>query len=832
MKKRIRPKVKEILENAIVEAESFDDTLVKPEHIFLSILMDDNNEGVDILKILGVDTIDLYQDVSDYLRHTDLIPRIANFKKPLPLSAESKKLIKSLELEAGVLNDEFIDVPHILLALLQTNSFITKKFESMGINYRKVKETLSGLKNKDIQNRAYSGDENIDDEESESYRKSRRKSESNKTPVLDNFCRDISKAVEKGEIDKVIGRGKEIKRMSQILSRRTKRNPILIGLAGSGKSALVEGIAQLIQSGNAPRTLHNKRIFSLELANIVAGTKYRGQFEERMKAILEECKANPDIILFIDEMHTIIGAGNAAGSLDASNIFKPALARGEIQIIGATTFDEYRENIEKDAALTRRFQQVIVNEPTVEETITILQKIKDKFEKHHRVTYTDQAIEDCVRFSDRYITDRALPDKAIDIMDEAGAAMSIDVEKPKKIVDLELAIVKVDEDKKSVVIKQKYEEAAALRDEEKQLRQSLENAMKEWGDELDNTIKTVDTETVAGIISMITGIPVKKMSTQENKNLLSLDKELMGKIIGQDHAVEKVIKAIKRSRIGIKNKNRPTLTALFLGGSGIGKTLLSKLLAKEVFGSEDALIRLDMSEFMEKHTVTRLIGAPPSYVGYEEGGKLTEAVRRKPYSVILLDEVEKAHPDVFNIFLQIFDEGHVTDSLGRKINFKNTIIIMTSNIGSKEVTQFGNGMGFGLGSASKQEQHNDLINKALKDKFRPEFLNRIDEIITFNSLSNENICKIVDLELLRVSNQIKEAGYILKYNKDVTEFIASVGFDPVYGARPIARAIQTHVEDVVTDEILNGNVKEGETINLSMDKEKKNVIIKGIKNKK
>lgn len=831
MKKRIRPKVKEILENAIVEAESFDDTLVKPEHIFLSILMDDNNEGVDILKILGVDTIDLYQDVSDYLRHTDLIPRIANFKKPLPLSAESKKLIKSLELEAGVLNDEFIDVPHILLAILQTNSFITKKFESMGINYRKVKETLSGLKNKGIQNRAYSGDENIDDDEAESYRKSRRKSDSNKTPVLDNFCRDISKAVEKGEIDKVIGRGKEIKRMSQILSRRTKRNPILIGLAGSGKSALVEGIAQLISSGNAPRTLHNKRIFSLELANIVAGTKYRGQFEERMKAILEECKANPDIILFIDEMHTIIGAGNAAGSLDASNIFKPALARGEIQIIGATTFDEYRENIEKDAALTRRFQQVIVNEPTVEETITILQKIKDKFEKHHRVTYTEQAIEDCVRLSDRYITDRALPDKAIDIMDEAGAAMSIDVEKPKKIIDLELAIVKVDEDKKNVVIKQKYEEAAALRDEEKQLRSSLENAMKEWGDELDNTIKTVDTETVAGIISMITGIPVKKMSTQENKNLLSLDKELMGKVIGQDHAVEKVIKAIKRSRVGIKSKTKPSVF-MFLGDSGTGKSMLSKLLAKEVFGSEDNLVRIDMSEFMEKHTVTRLIGAPPSYVGYEEGGKLTEAVRRKPYCVVLLDEVEKAHPDVFNIFLQIFDEGHVTDSLGRKINFKNTIIIMTSNIGTKEVTQFGNGMGFGLGTASKQEQHNDIINKALKDKFRPEFLNRIDDIIVFNKLTNDNVCKIVELELIKVENQIKEIGYSFKYNKDVTQFIVDKGFDEVYGARPIIRAIQTYIEDPITDEILNGNVKEGETISLSMDKEKKNVIIKGIKNKK
>ena len=831
MKKRIRPKVKEILENAIVEAESFDDTLVKPEHIFLSILMDDNNEGVDILKILGVDTIDLYQDVSDYLRHTDLIPRIANFKKPLPLSAESKKLIKSLELEAGVLNDEFIDVPHILLAILQTNSFITKKFESMGINYRKVKETLSGLKNKGIQNRAYSGDENIDDDEAESYRKSRRKSDSNKTPVLDNFCRDISKAVEKGEIDKVIGRGKEIKRMSQILSRRTKRNPILIGLAGSGKSALVEGIAQLISSGNAPRTLHNKRIFSLELANIVAGTKYRGQFEERMKAILEECKANPDIILFIDEMHTIIGAGNAAGSLDASNIFKPALARGEIQIIGATTFDEYRENIEKDAALTRRFQQVIVNEPTVEETITILQKIKDKFEKHHRVTYTEQAIEDCVRLSDRYITDRALPDKAIDIMDEAGAAMSIDVEKPNKIIDLELAIVKVDEDKKNVVIKQKYEEAAALRDEEKQLRSSLENAMKEWGDELDNTIKTVDTETVAGIISMITGIPVKKMSTQENKNLLSLDKELMGKVIGQDHAVEKVIKAIKRSRVGIKSKTKPSVF-MFLGDSGTGKSMLSKLLAKEVFGSEDNLVRIDMSEFMEKHTVTRLIGAPPSYVGYEEGGKLTEAVRRKPYCVVLLDEVEKAHPDVFNIFLQIFDEGHVTDSLGRKINFKNTIIIMTSNIGTKEVTQFGNGMGFGLGTASKQEQHNDIINKALKDKFRPEFLNRIDDIIVFNKLTNDNVCKIVELELIKVENQIKEIGYSFKYNKDVTQFIVDKGFDEVYGARPIIRAIQTYIEDPITDEILNGNVKEVETISLSMDKEKKNVIIKGIKNKK
>lgn len=824
----MQPKVKIIMNNARLEAQSFDDIMIKPEHIALSILFDDDNDCVRVINRLKINRLDLYQDISDYLRRTDLTPRITSPKKDvLPLSPESKIIMKKLDSECEKLNDKMIDVTHIILSILSTKSFITKKFEQMGLNYNKFKETLINMKREsELINRAFSGDDDSEDQEREEFRTSKKKG-TTKTPVLDNLCRDVTKAVEKGELDPVIGRSKEIKRVSQILSRRTKNNPILIGAPGVGKSAIVEGIAQLIHSGNAPRTLVGKRLYSLEMSSIVAGTKYRGQFEERMKAILEECRANPDIILFIDELHTIIGAGNAAGSLDASNIFKPALARGEIQIIGATTLDEYRENIEKDGALTRRFQQVLVEETTIEETKTILMRIKEKFEKHHRVKYTDEAIEDCVKLADRYITDRAMPDKAIDVLDEAGASMNIDVEKPEKIKLIEALLSKVDDEKRQVVAKQQYEDAAKLRDLEKQHKESLDIEMKAWGEVLDKTIKQVDANVVASVISMMTGIPVTKMSAKENKILVNLDKDLMGKIIGQDEAVTKVIKAIKRTRVGIKKHSKPS-SFIFLGGSGIGKTLLSKLLAKEIFGTEDALIRIDMSEYMEPHSVARLTGAPPGYIGHEKGGELTEKIRRKPYAVILFDEIEKAHDDVFNLFLQVLDEGHLTDGLGRKVDFKNTIIIMTSNIGTRELAAFGSGMGFETSNVKlqKAEKDNDIINKALKKKFKPEFLNRLDDIIVFNSLSDENIAKIVDIELLKVEKQVKEAGYIVKFNKDVTAFIAKNGFDPVYGARPIARAIQTHIEDPVTDEILNENVKIGETINVSVDKEKENLIFK------
>jgi ATP-dependent Clp protease ATP-binding subunit ClpC len=608
---------------------------------------------------------------------------------------------------------------------------------------------------------------------------------------------------------------------------------VLIGEPGVGKSSIVEGLAQLIKDGNAPRTLNNKKIFTLELASLVAGTKYRGQFEERMKAVLEECKANPDIILFIDELHTIVGAGNASGSLDASNIFKPALARGEIQIIGATTLDEYRENIEKDGALTRRFQQVLVEEPTLEETKIILMNIKDKYEKHHKVKYTEEAIDECVKLADRYIMERSMPDKAIDIMDEAGASTNVTLEKPEEIKQLEAKKLEINERKKEVVIKQKYEEAAKLRDEEKKVIEQLQSAMNSWNDRLENKTTEVGVELISEVVSMMTGIPLTKISTQESKRLINMDKELMGKVIGQDAAVSKVVKAIKRNRIGIKNKNKPVGSFIFLGQTGSGKTLLAKLLAEQVFGDSDALIRMDMSEYMEKHTVSRLIGPPPGYVGYEQGGQLTEKVRRKPHCVILFDEIEKAHEDVFNVLLQLLDEGQLTDGLGRKVNFKNALIILTSNIGVKEVNSFGKNMGFETAASivNGENKARDIIEKALKKKFRPEFLNRIDEAIIFRGLTEEDIHKIIYLEVENLEKRLLEMNFKLKISKEAVDYLAKQGYDEAYGARPLARAIQHYVEDAVADEILNGNIKEGETITIGFEKEKEEITIKSNKTK-
>ena len=638
--------------------------------------------------------------------------------------------------------------------------------------------------------------------------------------------------MDKDEIDPVVGRKIEIKRVSQILSRRKKNNPILIGEPGVGKSSIVEGLAQLIKDGNAPRTLIGKKIFMLDLASLVAGTKYRGQFEERMKAVLEECKANPDIILFIDELHTIVGAGNASGSLDASNIFKPALARGEIQIIGATTLDEYRENIEKDGALTRRFQQVLVEEPTLEETKIILMNIKDKYEKHHKVKYTEEAIDECVKLADRYITERSMPDKAIDIMDEAGASTNVTLEKPEEMKQLEAKKLEINERKKEVVIKQKYEEAAKLRDEEKKVIEELQNAMNKWNERLEKKTTEVGVELISEVVSMMTGIPLTKISSQESKRLMNMDKELMGKIIGQDAAVSKVVKAIKRSRLGLKDKNKPT-SFIFMGGSGTGKTLLAKKIAEKLYGDVDSLVRFDMSEYMEKHSVSKLIGSPNGYVGYEQGGQLTEKIRRKPYSIILLDEIEKAHEDVFNIFLQVFDEGHLTDGLGRKVNFKNTIFIMTSNIGVKELNSFGSSLGFQTTDTilNQENRNKNILEKALKNKFKPEFLNRIDEIIIFRGLSSEDIHKIIYLEIENLEKRLLEMNFKLKISKEAVEYLAKQGYDEAYGARPIARAIQHYVEDAVADEILNGNIKEGETITIGFEVEKEQITIKSNKTK-
>jgi ATP-dependent Clp protease ATP-binding subunit ClpC len=656
-----------------------------------------------------------------------------------------------------------------------------------------------------------------------------------KTPVLDTFSRDLTKMAEEGKIDPIIGREKEIERVSQVLSRRKKNNPILIGEPGVGKSAIAEGLALRITQRKVSRVLFNKRICTLDLASMVAGTKYRGQFEERIKALMAEVEKEPDIILFIDEIHTIIGAGGSSGSLDASNMFKPALARGEIQIIGATTLDEYRKHIEKDGALERRFQKVIVEPATEEETLQILDRIKDKYESHHNVIYTDEAIKACVDLTSRYMTDRFLPDKALDALDESGSRVHIsNIVVPKEITEIENKISEVKEKKTLVVRSQKYEEAAKLRDVEKQLHTNLEDARKKWDDEQKNNRQTVTEENVAEVVSMMTGVPLQKVGQKESEKLGNMSDEIMGKVIGQDKAVEAVIKSIQRGRVGLKDPNRPIGTFLFLGPTGVGKTQLCKILAKHLFDSEDSLIRVDMSEFMEKFAVSRLIGAPPGYVGHDDGGQLTEKVRRKPYSVILFDEIEKAHSEVFNILLQVLDDGQLTDSVGRKINFKNTVIIMTSNNGSRQLKDFGTGIGFNtkVKEDQKRDQEKEVIEKELKKTFAPEFLNRIDEIITFNSLTKEDIYKIIDIELEKVIGRIRKMDFDLELSDEAKEYISEKGYDSEYGARPLKRAIQKYIEDPLTEEIIKSNPKKGTKMSLGYDKESDSMVVNIVKEKK
>jgi len=830
MNREVEPKVKIIITNASKEALNLDDNKLRPEHILLSMLNDNNNGCTTILKKLKIDVDELYDRIIDFIKRNDVLPKIKITRRTPPFSDETKKLIVLLDKECEKLNDNIIDTTHIMLVYLSMKSPINDLLNvHYSLDYNKFKnEIMSNMNNE--KNNVFSDDNDNDIE----YLKKRKVDDKSKTPVLDNFCKDLSKSAEKNELDPVIGREKEIKRISQVLSRRKKNNPILIGEAGTGKTAIVEGLAQLIKNNNAPRTLQNKRIYSLDMGLVVAGTKYRGQFEERMKAILEECKANKHIILFIDELHTIVGAGNTSGSLDASNIFKPALARGEIQVIGATTLDEYRENIEKDSALTRRFQQIMVEEPTLEETKNILFNIKEKYEKHHKVIYTNEAINECVKLADRYITDRAMPDKAIDIMDEAGASTNITIEKPENIKLLEKRKQELMVIKKEVVLKQKYEEAAKLRDEEKNIIEELNKANAIWNETLSNDATEITVDIIAEVVSSMTGIPLTKISTKEAEKLINLDKELSSKVIGQDSAVTKVVKAIKRSRVGIKNKNKPVASFIFLGNSGTGKTFLAKLLAEKVYGDEDALIRLDMSEYMEKHNVSRLIGSPPGYVGHEQGGQLTEKVRRKPHCVILFDEIEKAHEDIFNLLLQVLDEGQLTDGLGRKINFKNALIILTSNIGVKEVNSFGKTMGFETSKSIINEENKvrSIIDKALKKKFKPEFLNRIDEAITFNRLTKEDIQKIVYLEINKLEERLKELNFKLEITKEAVEFLGDEGYDENYGARPLNRTIQYHIEDQISDEILNGNIKDGDTILISFNKQKKLIQIKSKKTKK
>jgi len=667
-----------------------------------------------------------------------------------------------------------------------------------------------------------------DDDDGPSFSNSRKPDSKSKTPVLDTYSRDLTKMAEEGKLDAIIGREKEIERVSQILSRRKKNNPILIGEPGVGKSSIAEGLALRIVQRKVSRILFNKRVVMLDLASMVAGTKYRGQFEERIKALMAEMEKEPDVILFIDEIHTIIGAGGASGSLDASNMFKPALARGEIQIIGATTLDEYRKHIEKDGALERRFQKVIVEPASAEETIQIIANIKDKYESHHNVVYTEQAIKACVDLTDRYVTDRFLPDKAIDALDEAGSRVHIsNIVVPQSITDIENKISEIKEKKNQVIRSQRYEEAAKLRDVERQLNESLEAERKKWEDECSNNKQTVTEDNVAEVVSMMTGIPLQKVSENETSKLGKMQDSIVGKVIGQDDAVKKIVKAIQRGRVGLKDPNKPIGSFMFLGPTGVGKTQLAKVLAKYLFDSEDSLIRIDMSEYMEKFAVSRLIGAPPGYVGHDEGGQLTEKVRRKPYSVVLLDEIEKAHPEVFNLLLQVLDDGQLTDSLGRKVNFKNTIIIMTSNTGSRQLKEFGTGVGFNTKNKEMkgQQESNAVIDKELKKKFAPEFLNRIDDVVMFNSLVKEDINKIIGIELEKLVDRVQKMEFELEITEGAIEYIASQGFDPEYGARPLKRAIQKYVEDVLTEEIIQQNPEKMSKLLLDYNKEDDKMVV-------
>lgn len=841
MKKEIVPKLKKVMNKAQDEAKSYDDKFVRPEHIVLSTISEGKNRCSDALKAMDVDLNDLYDLISEHTRNANINIVSSQTKRiRLPFSDETQKILKSVESESDKLNDHVIDTAHLMLAILKNKKLtLNKVLNKFKITYTKFNEKIMDLGNFDTPKKRKREEDNfknsfMDDEEESNdlfggKGKSPKKGKKydSKTPVLDNFCRDISKAAEDGVLDPVVGRKDEIKRVSQILSRRKKNNPVLIGEPGVGKTAIVEGLANLIKEGKAPRVILDKKIYSLDLSSIVAGTKYRGQFEERMKAILEELKLNPHVVLFIDELHTIIGAGNASGGMDAANIFKPALARGEIQIIGATTLDEFRENVEKDGALTRRFQQVLIDEPTTDETITILNNIKERYEDHHKVIYTEEAIEECVKMADRYISDRSMPDKAIDVLDEAGSTTNIEIEVPKNIKKLEEEKDNINIEKIRVVKQQRYEEAARLRDSERKINEELEVAKSDWLESLDKKRTIVDVALICDVVSMMTGIPVNKISSQETKKLMSMNKDLKGRVIGQDDAVEKVTKSIKRNRLGIKDKSKPIGSFIFLGPTGVGKTYLSKLLAEHIFGDSDAIVRMDMSEYMEKHSVSRLVGPPPGYVGYEEGGQLTEKVRRKPYSVVLFDEIEKAHPDVFNMLLQLLDEGMLTDGLGRKINFKNTLIIMTSNVGVVEINNFGKDMGFKTNAAiaNEEEKSRTIIQKALKKKFKPEFLNRIDETIIFNSLKKEDINVIIYNELDKLKDRLNEIGYNIKINKSAVDYVAEQGYDEAYGARPLSRAIQRHIEDPITDAILNGDYKEGDTIKVSFIKKSSKITL-------
>ncbi len=829
MNAKFSQRIKDVLTYSKEEAVRLGNMYVGTEHLFLGILREGEGVAIDILILLGADLYDIRKTLEKSIREHSTIENATKKVENVPLVKQAEKALKHVYIEAKEQKSGTIDTGHLLLAILKDeSSMVTHLLAEIDVDYEVVKNELVSEEPEDMANIP----EDDPDEPREQFGSSKSQPGSGKssstTPVLDNFGIDLTKAAEEGRLDPVIGREKEIERLAQILSRRKKNNPVLIGDPGVGKSAIAEGLASKIIRRQVSRTLFEKRLVTLDLASIVAGTKYRGQFEERIKAILNELSKNNDVILFIDEIHTIVGAGGATGSLDAANMLKPALARGEIQCIGATTLDEYRQHIEKDGALERRFQKVMIEPTSMEETIAILNNIKDRYEEHHNVNYTDEAIQSCVKLTMRYITDKHLPDKAIDAMDEAGSRVHIsNIVVPNQILDIETMIEEIKKDKIKAVKNQDFEKAASYRDKEKQYQDKLEDEKKQWEKELAMHRETVDEEKVAEVVAMMTGVPVQRIAQAEGTRLLNMHEELQKSVIGQSEAIDKVVKSIQRNRVGLKDPNKPIGSFIFLGPTGVGKTQLAKILAQYLFDSTDNLIRVDMSEYMEKFSVSRLVGAPPGYVGYEEGGLLTEKVRRRPYSVVLLDEIEKAHQDVFNILLQVLDDGQLTDSLGRKVDFRNTIIIMTSNIGTRQLKDFGSGVGFQYSAkeASGNEIAKGVVQKALKKTFAPEFLNRLDDVVLFNTLTKEDIYKIIDIELQGLYDRIENMGYKIKIAPAAKEYIADKGYDISFGARPLKRAIQKYIEDPMAELILKGPSKEGNLLKVNFNKKKEEINI-------
>jgi ATP-dependent Clp protease ATP-binding subunit ClpC len=847
MEAKFSQRVKDVLSYSREEAIRLGNDYIGVEHLLLGIIREGEGMAVQILTYFGVDLLKIRKDIEMAVAHP--IENALRSSDNIPLIKQAERALKLTYLEAKLFNSSLIGTEHLLLAILKDNdNIVTKAFHNYGVDYDAVKDELKaiisnaentmGMDPKDELPGGTADDDQDEGGQNFGGNIKKMSDTKSKTPVLDNFGRDITKFAEEGRLDPIVGRERELERIAQILSRRKKNNPILIGEPGVGKSAIAEGLALRIVQRKVSRALFNKKIVTLDLASLVAGTKYRGQFEERMKAVLNELEKNPDIILFIDEIHTIVGAGNASGSLDASNMFKPALARGEIQCIGATTLDEYRQYIEKDGALERRFQKVLVDPTSPEETFEILNNIKEKYEDHHLVTYSEDAIKACVNLTTRYITDRYLPDKAIDAMDEAGSRVHItNIHVPVEIIDIENRIEETKAKKTQAINNQKFEEAAKFRDIERKLQEDLDKEKRRWEEESKVNREDVTEENVAEVIAMMTGVPVQRIAQNESDRLVNMDADLGGSVVGQDEAIRKVVKAIRRNRAGLKDPNKPIGTFVFLGPTGVGKTHLAKVLARYLFDSEDALVRIDMSEYMEKFAVSRLVGAPPGYVGYEEGGQLTEKVRRKPYSIVLLDEIEKAHPDVFHLLLQVLDDGVLTDSFGRRVDFKNTIVIMTSNIGSRQLKDFGQGVGFNTAArqSARSNYARGIIENALKKTFAPEFLNRIDDVVIFESLQREDIHKIIDIELNYLFIRVKSLGYSMKVTEKAKDFILDKGWDEQYGARPLKRAIQKYIEDPLAEEIIKTKLAEGdlikvdhkegeEELSINIQKQKKEVV--------